>query len=134
VAEKENISIIDRGLTVEGSLKGTGQLIINGTVKGRLEGEAVVVSEEGALLADVVVGRLTIGGRFEGEVRAMQKLVVLATGSCSGKVVCRDLVVAAGGQLNADVSSLHAQGADATGRPLAGGSDPTDNDRQKDCQ
>ena len=134
MAEKENISIIDKGLTVEGSLKGPGQLIINGTVKGRLEGESVVVSEEGALLADAVVGRLTIGGRFEGEVRAMEQLVVLATGSCSGKVVCRDLVVEAGGQFNAEVSSLHPPQAGASEKPPSAGNGQTGKDRQKGRQ
>ncbi|MFO7497531.1 MAG: polymer-forming cytoskeletal protein [Desulfobacterales bacterium] len=132
MAEIERISIIDKDIVFEGSLKGPGQLIINGTLKGRLEGETVVISEEGVLLADAVVGRMTVAGRFEGELRAMEKLVVLATGKCSGKVVCRDLVVAAGGQLNAEVSSISGLDGAASGRPPAAGSGPTGKAPQND--
>ena len=31
-------------------------------------------------------------------------MIILATGSCEGKVVCQDLIVENGGVLNADIS------------------------------
>ncbi len=100
----KNFSIIDKGLTVDGTVSCKGKLVIKGTVKGVLEGETVIIAKEGAVYSDTKVGSITIGGKFEGNLRVSGELVILSTGSCSGKVVCKDLVVEAGGVLNAEVS------------------------------
>jgi cytoskeletal protein CcmA (bactofilin family) len=63
----------------------------------------VVIAREGELVASVRVNHITIGGRFEGDVEARGQLIILATGTCSGKVVCHDFVVEPGGILDADV-------------------------------
>ncbi len=97
-------SIIDRDLEVDGSIVDKGNLVVKGTVKGTLTGKSVVISEEGTVLADVNVETMTIGGRFEGRVETSGKVLILATGRCSGEVVCQDLVVEPGGQLNARIT------------------------------
>ncbi len=97
-------SIIDKGMTVDGAVEGRGNLVVKGAVKGTLSGESVVISEEGFIAADTRVQTMTIGGRFEGRVETTGQLVILATGRCSGEVVCGDLVVEAGGRLDAKVS------------------------------
>lgn len=107
----KNFSIIDKGLTVEGTVSCNGQLVIKGTVRGTLEGEVVVISEEGAAYAHAKVASMTIGGIFEGKVNASEELVVLSTGKCSGTVVCKNLVVEAGGVLNAEVNCQQFQKA-----------------------
>jgi len=107
--ESENFSIIDKGLTVNGEISTDGKLIVKGTVKGKLTGETVIIAKEGSVQADTKVGTMTVGGKFEGEVRAMNELIILSTGNCSGKVACKDLVVEAGGILNAEVISLKIQ-------------------------
>ena len=49
---------------------------------------------------------MTIGGTFEGEIRASKELVILSTGNCSGKIICKGFVVEAGGILNAQVTCI----------------------------
>ena len=102
--KEKNFSIVDKGLTVDGTISCKGKLVIKGTVKGVLEGETVIIAKEGAAYSDTKVSSMTIGGKFEGNLRASDELVILSTGNCSGKVVCKDLVVEAGGVLNAEVS------------------------------
>ena len=97
-------SIIDKGMTVDGSVVGNGNLVVNGSVKGTLAGESVVISEGGHIAADTKAQTMTVGGRFEGRVETTGQLVILATGRCSGEIVCGDLVVEAGGRLDARVS------------------------------
>jgi len=99
-------SILDNEFTVEGTLSAKGQLIIKGTVKGSLMGDSVIIAEEGVVYAEADVVRMTVGGKFEGYVRASDELVILSTGSCSGKIVCKDFVVEAGGVLNAEVNCM----------------------------
>jgi cytoskeletal protein CcmA (bactofilin family) len=105
----ENFSILDKGLTLEGTISCKGKLIIKGTVKGTITGETIVVGEEGAVYADMKAGSVTVGGIFEGKVRALDELIVLSTGNCEGKVVCKDIVVEPGGILNAEVNCLKLQ-------------------------
>jgi cytoskeletal protein CcmA (bactofilin family) len=101
---KKNFSIIDHGLTVEGAVSGKGQLVIKGTVKGNLDGDIIVIAEEGQVFADTKATSLTIGGVFEGALNVAGDLNVLSTGKCNGEVTCKDLIVEAGGKLNAKVS------------------------------
>lgn len=102
----KNLSIIDKELTVDGTIASKGSLVIRGNVKGTLKGDKVVIAEEGSVVADADVSSLTIGGVFEGDVRASEELVILSTGSCSGSVVCKNLTVESGGRLNASVSYI----------------------------
>lgn len=97
-------SIIDKGMTVDGSLMGKGNLVVKGSVKGILSGESVVISEEGHVNAETKAQTMTIGGQFEGRLEISGQLVILATGHCSGDIVCEDLVVEAGGRLDARVT------------------------------
>ncbi len=99
--DSNKLSIIDKGMTVDGTLVGNGNLVVKGTVKGTLHGESVVISEEGHVDATAKAQTMTIGGHFEGRLEVTGQLVVLASARCSGEIVCADLVVEAGGRLDA---------------------------------
>ena len=107
--KSDNISIIDEGLTVDGTVSVKGKLVIKGAVKGSLVGETVIVAEGGVVYADTKVVSITMAGKFEGELNASKELIILSTGSCSGKVVCKNLVVEPGGILNAEVNCISKQ-------------------------
>ena len=100
---KKNISIVDRGLTIDGSVSCSGQLIVKGVVQGTLKGDDVVIAEDGAVHSDATVAVMTVGGHFDGTLRVMQKLTILSTGNCEGRIVCKDLTVELGGILNGEV-------------------------------
>jgi cytoskeletal protein CcmA (bactofilin family) len=102
----EDFSIIDKELTIDGTVSTTGRLIVKGILKGSVIGKNVVIAEEGSVYANAKVASMTIGGTFEGEIRALKKLILLSTGKCTGKVVCKDLIIETGGILNAQVTCL----------------------------
>lgn len=102
--DSNNLSIIDRDLVVDGQISSKGSLVIRGKVTGSLTGEKVVIADEGSVFAEVEVSSLTVGGTFEGEVRASKELIILSTGSVTGKVCCSSLTVENGGLLNAGVT------------------------------
>jgi cytoskeletal protein CcmA (bactofilin family) len=101
--DQKKFSIIDEGFTVDGTVTGKGRLVIKGTVKGAVSGDNVVIAEGGAVYADARANEITIGGIFDGQVEAQKVIVVLSTGKVTGQVKCNDLVVEAGGMLNASV-------------------------------
>ncbi|MBU8848438.1 MAG: polymer-forming cytoskeletal protein [Desulfobacterales bacterium] len=102
----KNLSIIDRDLKIKGSISSRGKLIIKGQVTGMIEGDVVIIAEEGRVTSSVTkVSSITIGGEFQGEIFASRELIILSTGTCSGKVECsKNLIVENGGVLNAEVS------------------------------
>jgi len=99
-----NLSIIDKDVKIDGNISSKGKLIIKGNVKGTIDGEIVIIAQEGYLNSKSKVTNMTIGGVFEGELFASQNLIILSTGKCSGKVTCKDLIVENGGILNAEVT------------------------------
>ncbi len=103
---KVNLSIIDKDFKIDGSLTSRGKLIIKGSLKGTIDGEIVVIANEGKVDADAKVSSMTIGGSFRGEISATKELIILSTGRCEGKVKCKDLIVENGGILNAEVVSM----------------------------
>ena len=116
--QNKSFSILDKEFSVEGTVSAKGQLIVKGTVNGKLLADSVIIAEEGAVYAEAEVASMTIGGKFEGNVSASKELVILSTGHCTGKIVCRDFVVEAGAVLNAEVSCKVAQDKQATPAPL----------------
>ncbi len=106
MAKKTSLSIIDDGITIEGRVEFTGELLVRGRLNGKVTGETVTIAEEGAVRAEVDIERMTVGGLFDGEVRITEELIILPGGECRGRVICKNLVVQAGGLLNADVSHL----------------------------
>ena len=101
----KNLSIIDKELKIDGSIESCGKLIIKGQVTGTIDGDIVIIAQDGEVNSTLTkVSSMTIGGSYEGELIASKELIILATGSCSGKVVCQDLIVENGGVLNADVA------------------------------
>ena len=117
-SKSKDFSIIDKELTVDGKISTKGKLVVKGVVKGTLTGDVVVISEEGAVFADTKVTSMTIGGTFEGEVEASNELIILPTGKCTGKVVCKDFVVEPGGILNAQVNCTAGLERTPTATPL----------------
>lgn len=102
--EIQNLSIIDKELKIEGSISSRGKLIIKGQVTGIIDGDVVIIAEGGKVnSSSTKVSSMTIGGSFQGEVAASKELIILATGTCEGKVECKDLIVENGGILNAEV-------------------------------
>ena len=109
---KSNLSIIDRDLKIEGPISSRGKLIIKGQITGSIEGDEVIIAEEGRVSSSSTkVASITIGGKFQGEISASRELVILKTGNCTGKVECKDLIVENGGVLNAEVTCKTAGNA-----------------------
>jgi len=106
----KNITIIDEGLTVEGDVTGTGEMIIKGTVRGTLSGERVTIAPGGGVYADVEAIVMTIAGKCRGNLRISKEVTILGLGSFQGELCCPDLIVEDGARLNARISC---------GRPLS---------------
>jgi cytoskeletal protein CcmA (bactofilin family) len=103
----ESISIINEGLTIEGTVECRGRMIVNGTIQGKVIGDDIVIGRTGTITSpEAAAENVTVGGAFEGDLHAKRELIILATGTCGGKVRCRNLVVEPGGVLNAEITRI----------------------------
>jgi cytoskeletal protein CcmA (bactofilin family) len=100
----QELSILDRHLTITGTVSSQGRLIIQGSLTGRLDADTVIITEQGRVQAEAHVNRITIQGRFEGQLEVLDELTILAGGRCTGTVNCGNFAVEAGGVLNAEVT------------------------------
>lgn len=108
---QKKLSIVEKGLTIEGSVSFKGQLIINGTVKGTLAGDHIVITEEGVVEAETRASFITIGGIFRGRLTVSGKFVLLSTGVFSGIVECQEMELEPGGVLNGEISCEQTAGS-----------------------
>lgn len=100
----KNLSIIDTELKIAGPISSSGRLIVKGKITGTIEGDVIIIAKDGQVKSSATkVSSITIGGDFQGEVTASKELIILATGTCEGKVECNNLIVERGGVLNAEV-------------------------------
>ena len=104
--EKEGLSIIDKDCSVEGIMNVSGKLIIAGSVKGTLLGNAVVTASGSRVNAVARVRQMTIGGAFKGDITVYEDLQILSTGAFSGKATCKRMKLETGGKLDGKVTHL----------------------------
>ena len=100
------LSIIDKGLRVEGILSAEGRLIIGGAVDGTLIGDEVVIVPGSRVVAQAKVRQIVISGDFEGDITAYESLKIMPTGNFCGNIVCKSLSLRAGGTLNGSVRPI----------------------------
>ncbi len=97
------LSIIDKSLTLDGSVSFSGELIVEGTIKGSMRGEHIIIAESGQIKAETQARNITISGVFEGSLTVKDKLILRSGGRCSGTVTCRDLEMEAGSILDGEI-------------------------------
>ncbi len=104
--KKEDLSIINDGLTIEGTITCKGRLLINGTLRGVLEGDVIEIGQNGSVFAETKAGSVTIGGTYEGQIR-VNELIILSTGKLNGKALWKNnVVVEPGAVLNGEVTRI----------------------------
>lgn len=104
--KQECLSIIDKDCLVEGTFNVQGRLMVAGSLKGAIVGNTVVTVKGSHVNAPAKVRELIIGGEFEGDITVYENLRILSTGVFSGKIVCKSLILEAGGKLEGKVKPL----------------------------
>lgn len=97
-------TVIGAGITIEGEITTDEDVVVAGTVRGKLTAKEAVTVEHGATVeADVVGGSLTCAGAITGNVTANER-VDLQTGSrVVGNVKASRVTIADGAQFKGNV-------------------------------
>lgn len=105
VAERDGKeSVVGAGLTIEGSIEGSGHVRIAGRFHGEVHVQGDLTIEEGAkVVGGVRANTVTISGELEGNIEAATKVELLATGVLNGNLTAGSLTVAAGSKMRGQV-------------------------------
>jgi cytoskeletal protein CcmA (bactofilin family) len=97
----EQVTIIGTGVVIEGKLSSTGDVRIDGNVKGDIKASGnVTVGESGEVDGQILADIITLGGKVTGSINAKDKLVLESKAALKGDIVTKILVVEAGAKFD----------------------------------
>jgi cytoskeletal protein CcmA (bactofilin family) len=112
-------SIIDKDMTITGEVSFKGKTRIDGTVNGNIDGEHLILSENGKVIGDIHVSSFNCYGSLQGNVTAT---MLTARKNCTiiGKLEASSLNVEPGASIEGEIKAA------AELSPLEETKDPTD--------
>lgn len=103
--ESEAISsIVDKVMCITGTINFKGKARIDGTVKGNIEGDHLVLSQVGIIEGDIQVESLNCYGNFVGTIKAG---ILIARRGCTinGKIEAVSLTVEPGARIEGEIKA-----------------------------
>ena len=96
-------TIIGEQITIEGAIRGKGDLVIEGSVKGRIEVEThhLTVGPKGKVESEIHAADVTISGKLIGNINAKGKVVITKEADFNGEIKARSISVEDGALLKA---------------------------------
>lgn len=97
-------TVIGAGITVEGEISTDEDLVVAGTVRGKVSAKEGVTIEHGATVeADVVGGSLVVAGSLTGNVTATERVDLQSGSRTIGNVKAGRVTIADGAQFKGNV-------------------------------
>jgi cytoskeletal protein CcmA (bactofilin family) len=99
-------SFIGKNSEFTGDVNTKGTIRVDGTLKGNIIADWVLVGEKAQISGNVNVGGLVVGGTVEGNVTAREVVEIKQKGIIKGDIVTSKLLVIEGGVIDGRVSML----------------------------
>jgi cytoskeletal protein CcmA (bactofilin family) len=97
-------TVIGAGITIEGEISTDDDIVVQGTVRGKVTAKEAVTIEHGASVeADVTGGSLTVGGALTGNVTANDRVDLQSGARVIGNVKAARVTIADGAQFKGNV-------------------------------
>jgi cytoskeletal protein CcmA (bactofilin family) len=97
-------TVIGTGITIEGEVSSDDEIVVGGTLRGKLQSAGdVTVESDGIIEADIGARSVSIGGNVTGNVTASERVDLLAGGRLIGDVKAAKLTIADGASFKGNV-------------------------------
>lgn len=97
-------TIIGKSIVIDGEISGDEDLIIRGTVKGRIVlRENLFVEETGVVEADIETQNVSVSGQVTGNIQAAEKVEISAGGRMVGDLKAPRILIADGAAFKGNV-------------------------------
>jgi len=96
--ERRVVAWIGKAVRVEGRIIGAEDLTIDGDVEGSIElgGHSLTIGQDARIKADLLAKTVTISGKVTGNVKAVDKVDLKATGIVDGNITAPRFAMADG--------------------------------------
>ena len=101
--DTDEITCIGETISIEGSISGKGDLIIQGNMKGNIDlaGHQLTVGTKGSVEADIHAEKVTISGKMKGNVTARGKVEITKSADFEGEIRAKRISVEDGAYMKA---------------------------------
>jgi cytoskeletal protein CcmA (bactofilin family) len=97
-------TVIGTGIIIEGEIATDEDVVVHGTVRGKLSAKEAVTIQQGATVeADIVGGSLVVAGNLTGNVTAADRVDLQAGSRVVGNVKAARVTIADGAQFKGSV-------------------------------
>jgi cytoskeletal protein CcmA (bactofilin family) len=97
-------TVIGSSIVIEGEISGDEDLIVRGTVKGRIAvRDSLLVDEAGVVEADIETQNVTVSGQVTGNIQAAERVEIAAGGRMVGDVKAPRILIADGAAFKGNV-------------------------------
>jgi len=97
-------SIIDKSMTITGTMTFKGKARIDGTVKGNVEGDHLILSQTGRIEGDIQVESFNCFGNLLGNIKT--GILIARKGCClNGKLEAASLTVEPGARIEGEIKA-----------------------------
>jgi len=97
-------TIIGQGITIEGEITSDEEVVVAGTIRGKLNVDGPVTIDAGAVVeADIGATSLAVGGTVTGNVTASERVDLLSGARLVGDVKAARLTIADGASFKGNV-------------------------------
>ena len=97
-------TVIGAGITIEGEITADEDLVVQGTVRGKLHARESVSVEQGAVVeADITGGPLTVAGAVTGNITSSDRVDLQPGAKVVGNVKATRITIADGAQFKGNV-------------------------------
>jgi len=97
--------IVGKGLIVTGEIKDCDCLVVEGEVSAEIACKELKIAQGGLFKGTAAVTNAEVVGRFDGELKVAERLMVRATGSVSGDVRYQLIEIERGGQISGRIDA-----------------------------
>ena len=97
-------TVIGAGITIEGEITSDEDVVVHGTVRGKLTAKESVTIEHGAVIeADVAGGTLIVAGSITGNITSSDRVDLQTGAKVVGNVKAARITIADGAQFKGNV-------------------------------
>ncbi len=97
-------TVIGAGITIEGEISTDEDVVVHGTIRGRLKAKEGVTIESGAVVeADITGGPLSVAGTVTGNIVSSDRVDLQAGARVVGNVKASRITIADGAQFKGNV-------------------------------
>jgi len=116
-------AVIGPGISIDGDISGSDNLVIEGKVKGQVQlgSHEVTIGQSGDVIANVTAQSIRVAGKVHGDLVAKERVVINSTGRVRGNIVTPRLLLEDGAIFKGSIDMEPGEtGSVQAARPAAG--------------